>query len=239
MKYLGPDYPIYGVQARSLARLEPRSTSIDQMAADYIDQIRTVQPVGPYCLLGWSFGGLVAHAAATELQQRGEQVALLANLDSYPFRIPREGLPVSEREILIRILELLECDAGSPEDHPVTLARVMEILRNSGHALASIDEYHVSAITEIFANNVDLAINFTPGVFHGDLLLFAATIDQPEDMPTPDAWAPYINGSIETYHISSPHDRMMRPESLSQIGPILAAKLREITDIASPTHREP
>ena len=69
MKHLGLDYPIYAVQARGLARPEPLPTSIEQMAADYADQIRKTQPAGPYCLLGWSVGDLVAHAVATELQQ--------------------------------------------------------------------------------------------------------------------------------------------------------------------------
>jgi thioesterase domain-containing protein len=52
--------------------------------ADYTDQIRKVQPRGPYRLLGWSAGGRIAHAVATDLQQRGEQIALLAVLDAYP-----------------------------------------------------------------------------------------------------------------------------------------------------------
>ncbi len=54
------------------------------MAAHYVQPIRHVQPTGPYHLLGWSFGGLVAHAIATRLQNAGEQVDLLALLDAYP-----------------------------------------------------------------------------------------------------------------------------------------------------------
>ena len=54
------------------------------MAEDYVSIIRKIQPTGPYNLLGWSFGGLVAHAIATQLQDMGEEVALLALLDSYP-----------------------------------------------------------------------------------------------------------------------------------------------------------
>src|SRR5215204_4219302 len=50
----------------------------------YLSIIRKIQPAGPYNLLGWSFGGLVAHAIATHLQSMGEEVALLAMLDSYP-----------------------------------------------------------------------------------------------------------------------------------------------------------
>jgi amino acid adenylation domain-containing protein/non-ribosomal peptide synthase protein (TIGR01720 family) len=230
MKHLGPDYPIYGVQARSLAQPEPRPTSIEQMATDYIEQIRMVQPVGPYYLLGWSFGGIVAHAVATELQRRGERVAFLANFDVYPGYPTRENTPIlDEGDILSSLLDMFECDTNSLDGETVTFAKAMKILRGDDYALAYMEEHHLSAITKIYANNVELAINFTPSVFHGDLLLFTATIDQPEDTPTADAWTPYIDGKIETCHISSTHGRMTQPGSLAQIGPILAAKLYEIT----------
>src|SRR6185312_7441673 len=138
MKYLGSDYPIYGVQARSLARPEPLPTSVEQMAADYVDQIRMVQPEGPYFLLGWSFGGAPACAVATELQRRGEQVAFLAILDAYPgYRFSPEDFPTSEEDVLGRLLRMLGCDATNLGGEPLTFTKAMEILRIQGHALAS------------------------------------------------------------------------------------------------------
>jgi hypothetical protein len=62
-----PDRPIYGLQARSLTNRQLRPSSIDEMATDYLNLIRKIQPAGPYHLLGWSFGGLVAHTIATRL----------------------------------------------------------------------------------------------------------------------------------------------------------------------------
>jgi len=245
MKHLGPDRPIYGVQARSLARPEPRPTSIEQMAADYADQIRMVQPAGPYCLLGWSFGGIIAHAVATELQQRGEQIALLAMLDAYPSvcgRLSHEEVPeFDERHVFITILDSLDYDTKSLEGEPLTLAKTVEILRGRGSALASIEEYHILAFTKIFANNLHIAIDFTPDRFHGDLLLLTPSIDpidRDEDTATPDAWRPYVDGKIETHEIASRHNGMMQPAALAQIGPILAAKLQEITDDTLPPRRE-
>jgi thioesterase domain-containing protein len=230
MTHLGPDYPFYGVQARSLGRPEPRPTSIQQMAADYADQIRMIQPTGPYSLLGWSFGGIVAHAVATEIQQRGEQVAFLTVLDSYPAherRPHKDLLALDKQDQLIAIIDGLGYDVESLEGEPVTFAKVIEVLRSRGSAFASLDESHLAAIIEIMAHNAYLAMDFTPGRFHGDLLLFTATIEQPEDKPTPDAWRPFIGGTIETHAIVTSHDRMMLPGPLAQIGPILAAKLQE------------
>ncbi|MGH8902423.1 MAG: amino acid adenylation domain-containing protein [Egibacteraceae bacterium] len=230
MKHLGPDYPIYAVQACSLARPEPRPACIGQMAADYADQIRKVQPGGPYCLLGWSFGGIVAHAVATELQQRGEQITLLAILDAYPnYDISKEPV-LDGRDVLAGLVGMLGCDAEILEDEPLTLARVMEILRSQGSALASLEEHRISAVTEILANSARITANFTPDRFHGDLLLFTATVNRREGTPTPDVWRPYVDGEIEAHDVASRHNDMLQPGPLAQIGPILAAKLEDITD---------
>ena len=82
--HIPSDHPIYGLQASNLLQSNRLPANIERMAADYLDVIREVQPAGPYNLLGWSFGGLVAHAMATQLQAMDEEVSLLALLDSYP-----------------------------------------------------------------------------------------------------------------------------------------------------------
>src|SRR5262249_17757196 len=153
-------------------------------------------------LLGWSFGGIVAHAVATELQRHGERIAFLANIDAYPGYPTRENAPIMDKQdILTGLLDAFACDVKSSDGEPMTFAKAVEILCGEGYAPANIDEYHLTTIAEIHANNVDLAIDFIPSVFHGNLLLLTATIDRPEDIPTSSAWIPYIDGNIETYHI--------------------------------------
>ena len=86
IRHIPPEHPIYGLQARNLTQRAMRPRSIDEMAEDYVSLIRKVQPAGPYNLLGWSFGGLVAHAIATQLQEagRGGRVAGAARQLSGP-----------------------------------------------------------------------------------------------------------------------------------------------------------
>ncbi|MGH3911799.1 MAG: amino acid adenylation domain-containing protein [Pseudonocardiaceae bacterium] len=236
MKHLGPDYPIYALQARGLARPEPRPASVEQMAADYADQIRKIQPAGPYHLLGWSFGGLAAHAVATELRQRGEQVALLAILDACPVGdLSFEGsLVPDERDILGGLVSMLGGDPPNQQDKPVTCVQVVDVLRSQGGALAGLQEQHISAIIEILINNARLAQDFTPARLPGDLLLFTATAERGDDAPIPQMWKPYIDGEIENHDVTTSHNRMTQPGSLAQIGPILAAKLHDIASNAAP-----
>lgn len=80
--HLGPDVPCYGLQAVGLDGTTPPLRSVEAMASRYVEEIRTVQPSGPYHLCGFSFGGLVAFEMAQHLRANGESVALLALLDT-------------------------------------------------------------------------------------------------------------------------------------------------------------
>jgi thioesterase domain-containing protein/acyl carrier protein len=81
--YLGPDYPVYGLQAQGLDGTAVLHGSFEEMAADYIKQMQTVQPNGPYLLGGVSNGGTIALEMAQQLRAQGHQVALLAMFDTY------------------------------------------------------------------------------------------------------------------------------------------------------------
>jgi amino acid adenylation domain-containing protein len=81
---LGPDQPFYGLQAIDPAEAADQEVRVEDMAASYIAALRTIQPHGPYQLGGWSFGGLVAFEMAQQLRRQGQEVGVLALLDSSP-----------------------------------------------------------------------------------------------------------------------------------------------------------
>jgi thioesterase domain-containing protein len=82
-KCMKPDYPFYGLQSQGLNTRYARHTSIEEMASHYLNEIRTVQPTGPYHLGGFSLGGLVAYEMACQLVSRGEEVSLVVLFDTY------------------------------------------------------------------------------------------------------------------------------------------------------------
>jgi amino acid adenylation domain-containing protein len=85
---LGPEQPMYGLQSQGLDGVQAPLTQIEAMAANYINEIQTVQPNGPYVLAGYSFGGLVAFEIACQLESQGEKVKLLALLDNESPTLP-------------------------------------------------------------------------------------------------------------------------------------------------------
>ena len=225
LKHLDPDQPIYAVQARSIVRPETLPESMEEMAVDYADQIARVQPAGPYHLLGWSFGGLIAYAVATELQNRGKQTGLVTILDGYP--ASHKSLTTARSLGLKDLLaEIMDYDPQSLNGEPLTYAAALRIMRGRGSALASLEEHHLAALLRILRNNVRISRAFVPRGLEGQMLLMCATVDR-QDVPSGgDAWRSFVNGDIETHRIDCRHESMMEPESLSIVGPLLSARLR-------------
>jgi thioesterase domain-containing protein len=87
VRHLGPDQPFYGLQPQGLDGKRECLTSIPEMAERYLQEIRRVQPTGPYRIGGYSFGGLVAYEMAQVLHAQGEEVALLGLFDTTPGKI--------------------------------------------------------------------------------------------------------------------------------------------------------
>lgn len=75
--------PVYGILAHGLDGEQPLQLRVEDMAASYIEQMRTVQPSGPYALAGYSFGGLIALEIAQQLRRSGEQIEFLCLIDTY------------------------------------------------------------------------------------------------------------------------------------------------------------
>jgi thioesterase domain-containing protein/acyl carrier protein len=91
-RQLGPDQPFYGIQAVGLDGREPPYTRFEDMARHYIDEMRSVQPTGPYFIGGYCLGGPVAYELARQLREQGDSVALLVMFDSF-----RPGYPKLKR----------------------------------------------------------------------------------------------------------------------------------------------
>lgn len=108
------DRPVYGFQEPLKSDGVPLPTSIPEIAAYYIQAMQEIQPQGPYYLVGYSIGGLIAYEMAQQLRDRGQQIALLGLLDPTPphgwiaARSALKQIPVSHRLALITQLSILK-----------------------------------------------------------------------------------------------------------------------------------
>ncbi|MGV9270182.1 non-ribosomal peptide synthetase, partial [Kitasatospora sp. NPDC003701] len=235
LRHLPDGRPVYALQASGLTGGGALPGSVADVAAQCLAVIRSVRPAGPYHLLGWSFGGLVAHEVAVRLQDAGDEVGSLTLLDSFPRpgagratgRRAGEQRVLAQRDFLAGMLDLAGYDPVVVADADETPERVAELLSRQGGVLAGLDAERVRALHRVFENNARIAAAHVPGGFRGDALLFVATEGKADGAPDAPAWRPHITGGIARHPVAARHDDLTRTGPIAEIGRILAQRLRE------------
>ncbi|MEU4118568.1 amino acid adenylation domain-containing protein [Kitasatospora sp. NPDC028055] len=228
IRHLPADVPLYGLQAQGVGTAtvgEPLPETMEELAAHYADRLREVQPEGPYRLLGWSTGGIIAHAVAVRLQELGRQVELLAILDAYPAEGFRE-LPVPDQAEALEAL--LTMGGFGPDDlagQPLELDAVIELLGREGSPLAGLDRATVTALNAIYLNTNHLVRGYDHRPFHGDVRFFRATVDTIDETLVPELWAPYVTGRIDNTDVACSHKDMTLPAPIAHIASVIADHL--------------
>ena len=208
------DRPVYGLQSRGIKNRAALPETIEEIAADFVTRMREIQPQGPYHVIGWSFGGAVAHAIATALTGQGQSVGLLAIIDTLPVQ------PV----------------APEKERAREVASRGTDVLRPILKALSASEEIEANR-PFVFEHNVRLKRAFTPAVYPGDVLLFASTDPENPLAPSPkearEAWQRFGTGEVRIHQIAALHHELLaKPAAATQIGSVLNAELdRLATDI--------
>lgn len=182
-RLLGTDQPVYGLQSRGLDGKEQPFERIEPMAAHYINEIRRVQPRGPYHLGGTCFGGLVAYEMAQQLRAQGEDVPFLMLLESWPpsrylFLFDKIRLYSSHLRFVISATKrnLQEIAALSPR---VMLGALRKRLGVLGEIVEQRDVYRGDRAT-MYVDAVSTAnhrayIHYKPRPYVGRLLLVIAS----------------------------------------------------------------
>ncbi|MFD9700029.1 amino acid adenylation domain-containing protein [Lentzea sp. NPDC059081] len=217
LPHLDPRRPLHALQARGLTDPSSMPQSVEEMAADYLDRIRSVQPTGPYHLLGWSFGAVVAHAIARLLAP--SEIGLLALLDGYPETEDHPPVAPDDPDLLTALLQSL----GYELDQPVrTRAEFDDAIR--AHA-GPLSGFTGAALPEVFASNVTLHNRYRPAPLAADALVFHATQGKTPADPVPASWSPHITGHVEVHLVDSTHGGLTARHHLASIGAVVSAHL--------------
>jgi thioesterase domain-containing protein/acyl carrier protein len=187
------DGPIIGIQQVPDGEVGDAPRSIRDMAANYADRIQAIHPDGPYHLLGWSFGGVVAHEVASELERRGG-AARLVLLDAEP-------------------------SLSSMASHAVDRKQLDELV--GGPAGAEFAGYGqlLDQMVDNFNTNIAFYRDHEAGVFNGDVIMFSAERDESDrNSFLHRSWRPHVAGDIVVHSIDSTHQAMLTTEALSSYG---------------------
>lgn len=189
------DCPIYGLETP----VDTAAETVEDIAHGHLARIRAIQPEGPYRLLGWSIGGLLAHAVATRLQAEGQHVELLVLLDSYPVDALPE--PVAANDAM---------DRAPAPDH------LVRWLQRAGAETA------VDQLMGALENSYALASTFKPRTFDGDLIFVRAT-EPTRNMSLPSVapWEEHITGALRVHEFATDHFSLLDSAHRAEIGNLL------------------
>ncbi|MGW0037985.1 amino acid adenylation domain-containing protein [Gordonia sp. NPDC003376] len=228
------DRPIYGLQDPHVILGEPTADA-ETLARRYVAEIRRVRPHGPYHLLGWSVGGVIAHAMALRLEADHEEVAFLGIMDAAPeaddpgtagaSAVSDAGDAVSGSQDSSVAADLLGgwrdlFDLGD-EVRAESTEELTAIIRAQIAGMGLLADDQVERIMESFAASDEAVLGYRPGVFGGGAHVFVATADKEDPVRVVDAWRPYVSGSVRDTEVDTHHLGMADESSLEVIGPVL------------------
>ncbi|WP_335743621.1 non-ribosomal peptide synthase/polyketide synthase [Rhodococcus oxybenzonivorans] len=242
--HLTQDRPIYGLQSPALTEDEAPLASITEFAARYVREIRSIQPHGPYHLLGWSLGGVIAQEMAVQLQAAGEIVRLLGMLDSYVGleRSASTENPATVADLLGGFGLELPTTGGFDElaaDGIFDAERAAALLGAIGGPLASLTAPQLARIYANAQRAPELIDRHQPRMFDGDLVFFTAALDDGFHVDPVTCWKPHVGGGIHEHPVDATHWTMTTPEALAVIGPRLATPGPMRDAISGPDGNDP
>lgn len=235
LPHLDTSIAVYGLQSRGLHGGTRLPASIEEIAADYLEQIRRIQPKGRYRLVGRSLGGLIAYSMAEQLRARGECVELLAMIDTCLFTTKSSCRARTEAEEVQAALGFLDIEL-SRENAPRTLRELTSYLMHPDHArsiplaqgaatlareMEKIYPGFVEQLCSVLLNNVRLAQKYEPQTLEVDLLYFRAA-EVTGDLEgilerSPSAWRKLVTGSLEVHELACHHEAVLDPIPAARI----------------------
>jgi thioesterase domain-containing protein len=175
---LGPEQPFYGLEARGLDGLDAPATSIEEMAADYIEAVRALQPEGPYLLGGWSMGGMIALEMVHQLRAQNQEVAMLLLLDTIPAQVSESQTELSDLLLMASFAE----DLGlSLDQFDIPLERLSQLKLEEQLAYAL---EHAKARSLLPPDTEAAVINRLFQVFKANMLAHRKYVPQAPPCPT-------------------------------------------------------
>jgi phthiocerol/phenolphthiocerol synthesis type-I polyketide synthase E len=236
---MGSAQPFYGLQAYGVDGVTPPHETIEQMASAYLPKVRELQPEGPYLLGGYSGGGLVAFEMAQRLHAAGQEVKLLALIDTFHPEIPVRAVTMRARVSRLRE-EKLRYVAEA-------LARRRDRLREPINQRA-IDEHRARREPVPFAlrefhltRNFDAAAwRYRPRPWPGRAILFQA--EQVayiyRDAGPYYGWERHVLGGIEVVPVPGDHATVVLGRSAEVLVRSLGAAIARTQEPSSWTHED-
>jgi thioesterase domain-containing protein/acyl-coenzyme A synthetase/AMP-(fatty) acid ligase/acyl carrier protein len=239
---LHKEQPLYGLEARPSNKGLAPHTGLESMSAEYVEAIRTVQPIGPYLLGGWSLGGVIAFEMARQLKQQGQEVALLALIDSQaPSQNPETSTPETELVTFALHLGFTEgriVAAGAKiQSRPLheQLALVLAEAQALGLVSQKMTLEELKAIWDTFQGTMKVTERYAGGRYDGKITLYRAktalgagsTKAEADAENSRNDWAQWASAGVEVVTVPGNHFTMIREPQVKTLAKQLTVQIQK------------
>ncbi len=222
-QYLPADRPLVGIQVQAFdGESVPTRTTIDELAAEAVTQIRALQPHGPYVVGGHSAGGLVAYETARRLAADGEELPLVVLLDS---PVPRSSFHYVWAESVMNWPDI-KAASFAERAH-----RLMGLVTSRRGKLGgpTADDRVDATITRSYRSSNQAVKHYRPGPYDGDVAVLRTKQGMSMAIGKGDlGWAPYVSGQLTTVEIPGLHNTIFEDAQLEVIGTKLSLLLDSV-----------
>ena len=240
---LGPTYPVVGFRPPGVDGRETPYSDVAEMATDYVESMRKMQPEGPYYLAGYSFGGVVAFEMAQQLRANGQSVGLLALLDSY--------LAPKRASLREKIADHWKLSGRQPDTTRwgYVFSRVRARIGNRFHRAGPVsDEQRIlemdlpPARRKVASSHLRAWKAYQPKVYHGILTLFIAAGRTAEEWRMFRdrylGWSRWTLDPIDACQIPGTHTSILNSENVPALARLLAARINasQVEALHDPIH---
>jgi thioesterase domain-containing protein/NAD(P)-dependent dehydrogenase (short-subunit alcohol dehydrogenase family)/acyl carrier protein len=217
---LGENQPMYGLLPRGMDGKGSFHTRVEEIAADYVSAIRSTQPEGPYHLVGYSFGGIVAFEVAQQILAMGGSVALLGFFDTIEWHyLTNVNSSLSAGARLKSLYSLFRRtlfeEKGLTYLRKGLSSRLSRVRKEPAEPDTSSGASQLELIEQI---NASAARNYKPTAYPGKLTLFRSTKRVGhEGNDELLGWGELARGGVELHHVNSTHFDILREPAVIEV----------------------
>jgi amino acid adenylation domain-containing protein len=241
-RILGEEYPFYGLEHGPDPE-KPKIISVEETASRYLQEIRQVQPHGPYLLGGHCYGGVLAFEMAQQLQKQGHTVGLVAIIDAMLPETTIESTDDDDAKFLLRIAEEIkienDIDFSIPFDElrGLSLDEQLNLVNKKANFIFSdVELKDFLRHYQLFKANVQATRDYVPQIYPRSLTVFRAQEEIIHDFDNPEwstddlflGWDKYSSESTQVVEVPGNHFSMLLEPHIHE----LAKQLRIYIDNA-------
>jgi thioesterase domain-containing protein len=242
---LHPDIPVYGIQHADLRKTSETFPGLADVARHYAEQIRKIQPIGPYAVAGYSAAGIVAVAIAQALQEFGEKTDFVGLIDSTPPASVSIPPPFTSLRRTLRFSRTVADRFGEILDEPHALPRLWKRSKSAvvrsltrwfplgaprnqriDEVIPGMDKQVRNDEKELMQLRLDMIASYELRQDPIDVVLFRTLVDPFEGPHEPDlAWSRALMGHVVVEHLPGPHEKLLSGDGARSLARVMERHL--------------